>query len=205
MSKKFKKRFIFPVVLLIGMAIYLFVFDPYSSTSSNLILVSYGSLRSRLILLGYAHQLEMKHRFLREPGEPSRGLPGNLEDELVRILRNGSMRDRESIIKFYIKVLPFTYCCWRVADYEDRMIIGDTLRLARDMSDRDKHGALKLVESLRRDRGKEMFKESLNLKRAEDIRIIFKLYEEWWQSASPLPEKLKLNPLERSPYSWSGP
>jgi hypothetical protein len=205
MKKKFKKQLIFPAILLIGITFYLFVLAPYSRTSSYLVLTSYSTLRSGLILSAYAHQLEMKHRFLREPGEPSHGLPGDLEDELIRILRNGSVRDRESIIKFYIKVVPFTFCCWRMANYEDRTIIGDALQLARNMNDQDKYGALELVESWRRDRGKEMFKQSLNLKQREDIRIVFKLYEEWWQSALPLPEKLKLNPLEKSPYDWSGP
>jgi hypothetical protein len=123
MKKKFKKRLVFPAILLIGITSYLFILDPYSSTSSYLVLISYSTLRSGLILSTYAHQLEMKHRFLREPGEPSSGLPGDLENELIRILRNGSAIDRESIIKFYIKVVPFTFCCWRMANYEDRMIL----------------------------------------------------------------------------------
>jgi hypothetical protein len=152
MRKKFRKRFIILFILLIAAASYFFVLDPYSNPSSYLVQISYKTLRSGFILSNYAHQLEIKHRYLREPGEPSRGLPRNLEDELVRILRDGTVGDREEVIKFYIHVLPFAFCCWRVAEYEDKTIIGDTLRLARNMSDRDKHGALKLVESLRRDR-----------------------------------------------------
>ncbi|OUC12159.1 MAG: hypothetical protein B0A82_23900 [Alkalinema sp. CACIAM 70d] len=158
------------------------------------------------ILSSYAHQLEIKRRFLRELGGTPRGIPRNLDDGLIRILQsNGPARDREAILKFYIKALPWTQCCWQIAYSEDKTIIDDTLRLARSMSDREKYGALKLVESLRRDRNKEMAKESLNLKRIEDIQVVFKLYENWWESALPLSEKLKLHPLEKSPYAWSPP
>ena len=115
------------------------------------------------------------------------------------------MKDRENVIKFYSKALTFTYCCWRIAKYENKAMIGDVLRISKTLSDREKIGALKLAESLRRKRGQEMFKESLNIQTPEDIAAVLQLYETWWQSPLPLEEKLQVNPLDKSRFSWGGP
>jgi hypothetical protein len=206
MSQKFKaKAAIALVTMLIGAIVYFFILDPYSKLTGSSIILIYRIFRSESILLTYAGQLEMRSRVLREPGEPARRLPVDFEDDLINTLHNGSARNRHNIIKFYAKVIPFTYCCWRVAKYEDKTIIGDVFPIARKLNYREKLGVLELVESLRRDLNQEMFKESLNAESPQDIDHVLQLYETWWQSPLPLQQKLQVNPLERSPYFWRGP
>jgi hypothetical protein len=178
------------------------VFAPYSRFSTSLVISAHRIFRHEFILSNYADRLESKHTFFREPSEPASGLPGEFEEYLIERLHRGSDREKESILRFYFRTLPFTFCCWHVAEYENKRIIGDVLRLAKNTSDREQRGALMLVESLRINRA--LFKASLG-KGKSKVPEIFELYEVWWQSSQPLEEKLKKNPLVDSNYSWIEP
>jgi hypothetical protein len=184
------------------MALLSIVFDPYSRFSTSLIISAHQIFRHEFILSNYADRLESKHKFFREPGEPASGLPEQFEEYLIERLHRGSDREKESILRFYFRTLPFTFCCWRVSKYEDKKIIGDVLRLAKYASDSEQWGSLMLVESLRTNHA--LFKPSLGRGKSK-IPQIFELYEIWWQSAQPLEEKLKKNPLVNSGYAWSEP
>jgi hypothetical protein len=203
MRKSFRKKLtISLIIFLASIALYLLWTNPYSQFSSSTVILAHRIFRSELIISSYAKNLEQKHKHLREPGEPDRPIPGNFEEYLMARFRDGTAQERESIIKFYIKVLPFTFCCWKVAQYEEKTVIGDVLRLAQTMPDREKIGALMLAESLRRNH--PMFKPSLNAK-SYQITTVFELYEAWWQSPLPLQEKLEINPLQNTPYKWTSP
>jgi len=187
----------------VAIVILVSIFYPYSRFSTSLVISAHRVFRHEFILSNYADRLEAKYRFFREPGEPTPGLPRQFEEYLIERLRRGSDDEKESILRFYFRTLPFTFCCWRVAEYEDKRIIGDVLRHARKTSGREQRGALILVESLRVDRA--LFKPSLASRGQTKVPEVFKLYEAWWQSAQPLEEKLKKNPLGNSGYSWIEP
>lgn len=184
------------------MALLAIIFDPYSRFSTSLFISAHQVFRHESIILNYADRLEAKNLIFREPGEPFSGLPDEFEEYVIERLHRGSDREKESILHFYFRTLPFTPSGWRIAQYEDKRIIGDVLRLAKNTSDREKRGALILVESLRRDYA--LFKPSLG-KGESKVPKIFELYEVWWQSSQPLEEKLKKNPLVDSGYSWFQP
>ena len=192
------RKFLSIVIVLLAI-----VFDPYSRFSTSLVISAHRIFRHEFILSTYADRLEGKHKFFREPGEPAKGLPGQFEEYLMEQLRRGSESDKESVLRFYFRTLPFTYCCWHVAEYEDKTIIGNILQLAKNTSDREKLAALKLVESLRINRA--LFKSSVGRAKRQKVAIpeIFELYEVWWQSSPSLEEKLQKNPLMNSDYAWS--
>lgn len=201
MRNRFWQRFLIVVSSVsVVIALLSIVFDPYSRFSTLLVISAHQIFRHEFILSNYADCLESKHKFFREPGEPASVLPGQFEEYLIERLHRGSDREKESIFRFYVRTLPFTFCCWRVAEYEDKRIIGDVLRLAKNTSDREQRGALILVESLRVNRA--LFHPSFG-KGKSKVPEIFELYEVWWQSSQPLEEKLKKNPLVDSDYSWS--
>jgi hypothetical protein len=116
------------------------VFAPYSQLSSLLVISARCIFKHDFILSNYAARLEAKHEFLREPGEPASKLPEQFEEYLIERLRHGTDRERESILRFYSRTLPFTFCCWHIAKYEDKRIIGDVLRLAKNTSEREQRG-----------------------------------------------------------------
>ena len=184
----------------LGVALWILIFDPYSRFSYSMIISAHRISKNEFILFNYADRLETKHKFFREQGEPSSGLPENFKDYLIGVLRGGTRQERESVVRFYSKVLPFTFGGWQVAKYEEKMIIGDVLQLAKAMSDEEKYGALKLVESLRLNRA--LFRASLGIEKPQTTEVL-ELYEVWWQAPRSLKEKLDTNPLDKSAYSWS--
>jgi hypothetical protein len=197
-----KNTKIMTVALIATLVLYLPWANPHSQFSSSAVILAHRIFRSELVISSYAKNLEHKHKYHQEPGEPDRPIPGNFEEYLMARFRDGTAQERESIIKFYIRVLPFTFCCWKVAQYEEKAVIGDVLRLAQTMTDREKIGALMLAESLRRNH--PMFKPSLNAKSSQ-INTVFELYKVWWQSPLPLQEKLEINPLQNTSYKWVSP
>ena len=184
------------------MALLAIVFDPYSRFSTSVFISAHQVFRHESIILNYADRLEAKNLIFREPGEPFYGIPDEFEEYVIERLYRGSDSEKESILRFYFRILPFTPGGWRIAQYEDKRIIGDVLRLAKNTSDPEQRGALILVESLRINRA--LFKPSLE-KGESKVPKIFELYEVWWQSSQPLEEKLKKNPLVDSGYSWIEP
>lgn len=201
MRNRFRIRLtIFLSAMSLVVALYIFTFDPYSRFSYSIVISVHYVFKNKFIFLSYADRLEIKHKFLREQGEPSSGLPKDFEDYLIGVLRSGTRQERESVIRFYSKVLPFTFGGWQVAEYEEKMIIGDVLQLAKTMSDEEKYGALKLAESLRLNRA--LLKASLGIEKSQ-IPKVLKLYEIWWQAPRSLKEKLDTNPLDKSAYLWS--
>ena len=167
-------------------ALSIFTFDPYSRFSYSIV-ISVHYVSKNKFFLSYADRLEIKHKFLREQGEPSSGFPKDFEDYLISVLRSGTRQERESVMRFYSKVLPLTFGGWQVTEYEGKMIIGDVLQLAKTMSDEEKYGASKLAESLRLNRA--LLKASLGIEKSQ-IPKVFKLYEIWWQAPHSLEEKL---------------
>jgi hypothetical protein len=187
---------------------YLWVFAPYANLTVSLVMAVYdrcSGAQSQSILLGYAKRLEVRQTLLREPGEPGRGL--TMEPELRKLVEQGISQDRQNVILFYIKVLPFTPCCYRFAEYPDKEIIGDVVDLLPTLSDQERLAALKLIEGLRRNHA--LFKPRIinqaNLQDfgAKDIHEIVRLYETWWSLPLPTSAKLKVDPLEKSDYYWS--
>lgn len=181
----------------------LVISDPYSPEKISALIAKYNASKNETTLLEYAQQMQEKQMH-REQGEPVAGsLPRELEAYLINLLQSGTQNDKRNIIKFYSKATNITSCCWQIATYKDKSIIGDILQIAKPLNDEDKLGALKVIESIRRDAS--LYKPELqNSKGAgtKAIEIVFMIYENWWFSSNKLKDKLKIDPLKKSEYKW---
>jgi hypothetical protein len=175
--------------------------EPLSEIGVMAMKAQHQVLKDKGTIEDYVSRIESYQR--RRPNDKlTQKLPTEVEEYWMDRLKEGTEQDKEAIVLAYSKMANIVPCCLTIANYTDKTIIGDILKLASKYNSEEQLGALKIVEGLRRNQALNQGSIPELTDKRKTINQVFTDYQTWWNQPGELPQKLERNPLAKYGNGW---